>query len=46
MESAGKRQKKAHVEPLVEIVNIEEAKERTVIIQFKDSEDQSVGVEI
>ena len=43
MESAGKRQKTQHINPN-EI--IEESKDQTVIIQFKDSEDQNVGFEI
>ena len=46
MESVGKRHKKTHIEPLSQIVNVEEAKEQTVIIQFRDAEDQNVGVEI
>lgn len=43
MESAGKRRKLSHTEPLAQL---EERKTQTVIIQFKDSEDQDVGFEI
>ena len=43
MESAGKRQKTQHINPNE---FIEESKDQTVIIQFKDSEDQNVGFEI
>jgi len=39
----GKRLKSTHVEPTSQI---EESKNQTVIIQFRDSEEQNVGMEI
>jgi len=49
MEKTGgkKRLKTQHFDPLAELPpNAEESKQQTVIIQFRDSEDQDVGFEI
>ena len=45
MESAGKRRKSSHVDPN-SIVEDKPEESKTVIIQFRDSEDQDVGFEI
>ena len=44
MESAGKRQKREHVDPMALVE--EEKAAKTVIIQFKDADDNEVGFEI